>query len=277
MMETQVVRGSAGEELPLLVSPCIPAEFRHGFTTRAGGVSEPPFDSLNLGWKWGDVPDRVAENHRRLLSVSGAAAMFRASQVHGIRILRVRGADDPAVVTAEYADGLCSDAPGAGLSVHVADCTPILMACPETGACATLHAGWRGTVAGMAGQGVRDMVTRFGCRARDLRVALGPCIGPCCFEVGPEVAEDFGAAVSGAGESGVILSAPGKKSRIDLRRFQRAQLEATGVQPQNIDASDDCTFCDARGRFFSFRRAGRATGQMVGFIARATTQDMSGG
>ncbi len=276
-METQVLRGSAGDELPLLVSPRIPVEFRHGFTTRAGGVSAPPFDALNLGWKWGDAPDRVAENHRRLLSVSGVAAMFRASQVHGIRILRVRAAEDPAVVMAEQADGLCSDAPGVGLSVHVADCTPILMACPKTGACAALHAGWRGTVAGMAGQGVRDMVARFGCRARDLRVALGPCIGPCCFEVGPEVVDAFRAAMPTAGESGVILSAPGKKSRIDLRRFQRAQLEAAGVQPENIDASDDCTFCDARGRFFSFRRAGRATGHLVGFIARSIAQGSSGG
>jgi copper oxidase (laccase) domain-containing protein len=107
-------------------------------------------------------------------------------------------------------------------------------------------------------------------------VALGPCIGPCCFEVGPEVAEAFHVAMAGLGERGVILSASGKKSRIDLRGFQRAQLEAAGVQPENIDVSDDCTFCDAGGRFFSFRRAGRATGQLVGFIARLITQGSSG-
>jgi hypothetical protein len=246
----------------------VPASFRHGFTTRRGGVSLPPFDSLNLGWKWGDAAERVAENHRRLLSLSGAAAMFCVSQVHGLRILRVRRADAPAVVCAEEADGLVGDEPGLGLSVHVADCTPILMADPETGACAALHAGWRGTVAGMASAGVQSMVSQFGCRPWDLRVVLGPCIGPCCFEVGPEVAAAFLAAVPTAGESGVILSAPSKKPRIDLRRFQRAQLEAAGVLPQNIDASADCTFCDPAGRFFSFRRAGRATGQLVGFIVR---------
>ena len=265
-MEKRVVRGTDGDGLPLLVSPTIPAGFRHGFTTRAGGVSAPPFDSLNLGWKWGDTGEDVAENHRRLLSVSGAAVMHRASQVHGTHILRVSGSDDPAAVAAQQADGLASDEPGLGLSVHVADCTPILMACPETGACAALHAGWRGTVAGMASAGVQAMVSGFGCRPRDLRVALGPCIGPCCFEVGPEVVEAFRA--ERAAKVGVILSPPGKKAHIDLRRFQRAQLEAAGVPSENIGASTDCTFCDPAGRFFSFRRAGRATGQLVGFIVK---------
>ena len=267
-METRFVRGADGDELPLLVSPIVPAGFRHGFTTRAGGVSEPPFASLNLGWKWGDASDRVAENHRRLLAVAGATAMFRVVQVHGVRILRVRAADDPAFVAGQEADGLASSELGLGLSVHVADCTPILMACPETGACAALHAGWRGTVAGMAAAGVRNMVAQFGCRPRDLCVAMGPCIGACCFEVGPEVATAFRAAMPSAGENGVILSPAGKKDRIDLRRFQRVQLEAAGVPPESIDASTDCTFCDPRVRFFSFRRAGRATGQLVGFIVR---------
>jgi hypothetical protein len=267
-METRFVRGADGDELPLLVSPIVPAGFRHGFTTRAGGVSEPPFASLNLGWKWGDASDRVAENHRRLLAVAGATAMFRVVQVHGVRILRVRGADDAALVAAQEADGLASSELGLGLSVHVADCTPILRACPETGACAALHAGWRGTVAGMAAAGVRNMVAQFGCRPRDLCVAMGPCIGACCFEVGPEVATAFRAAMPSAGENGVILSPAGKKDRIDLRRFQRVQLEAAGVPPESIDASTDCTFCDPRVRFFSFRRAGRATGQLVGFIVR---------
>jgi hypothetical protein len=97
---------------------------------------------------------------------------------------------------------------------------------------------------------------------------MGPCIGACCFEVGPEVAAAFLAAMPAAREASVILSAAGRKDRIDLRRFQRLQFEAAGVSPENIDACTDCTHCDPRGRFFSFRRAGRATGQLVGFIAR---------
>jgi polyphenol oxidase len=256
--------------VPLLVSSIIPASFRHGFTTRAGGASAPPFDALNLGWKWGDQPHCVEENQRRLLAVSGALAMFRVSQVHGIQIVRVRRGDDGRVVAAQQADGLCSDEPGLGLSIHVADCTPILLACPRTGACAALHAGWRGTLAGMARAGVETMMAQFGCRPSELRAALGPCIGGCCLEVGPEVVEGFLAANPAARENGTVVRGR-RREHIDLRRAQRIELEAAGVLAQHIDVADHCTHCDPEGRFFSFRRAGRATGQMVGFIARRAT------
>lgn len=267
-METQVVGIAGGEEVPLVVSGHMPAGFRHGFTTRAGGISAPPFDSLNLGWKWGDDPGNVGENQRRLQAASGATTLLRVSQVHGDRILRVRRSDDPATVAGEKADGLCTDEPGVGLSVHVADCTPMLMACARTGACIALHAGWRGTVAGMAGAGVEALISHFGCRPADLHVALGPCIGPCCFEVGDEVVDAFIAAMPGDGTSGVIISHSGRKAHIDLRALQRVQLAKAGVLPQHIDASTDCTVCDPSGRFFSYRRAGSATGQSVGFILR---------
>jgi YfiH family protein len=267
-METQVVRILGGVDVPLVVSGKMPAGFRHGFTTRAGGVSVPPFESLNLGWKWGDDSARVDENHRRLLAASGASTMVRASQVHGVRMLRVRRGTDPATIAGERADGLCTDEPGIGISVHVADCTPILMACPRTGACAALHAGWRGTVAGMARAGVDAMAAEFGCLPADLHVALGPCIGPCCFEVGDEVVESFVAAMPAAGNNGVIVPVAGHKSHIDLRCFHKAELEAAGVLREHIDASTDCTLCDADRRFYSFRGAGRATGQSVGFILR---------
>ena len=268
MMDTRVASLVGGADVPLLVCARMPAGFHHGFTLRAGGVSAPPFDALNLGWKWGDDPACVGENHRRLLAACGASAMLRASQVHGVRILRVGCGDDPARVAAEKADGLCSDEPGLGLSVHVADCTPILMACPRTGACAALHAGWRGTVAGMARAGVEIMVAQFGCRPGDLHVALGPCIGSCCFEVGGEVEEAFAAAMPAAGPGGVLVRILGRKTRIDLRRFQRLELEAAGVRGEHIDASVDCTLCDAGRRFYSYRGAGRSTGQSVGFILR---------
>jgi len=266
-METQIVRIAGGVEMPLVVSGHMPAGFRHGFTTCAGGVSAPPFDSLNLGWKWGDDSASVDENHRRLLAASGAATLLRASQVHGVRILRVGRSDDLAKVAGEKADGLCTDEPGLGLSVHVADCTPILMACPRTGACAALHAGWRGTVAGMARAGVAAMVAHFGCRPQELRVALGPCIGRCCFEVGDEVVDAFVAAMP-ARHPDVVHFTPGQRSRIDLRAFQRAEIEAAGVLHDNVDASTDCTLCDAGRRSFSFRGAGRSTGQLLGFILR---------
>ena len=120
----------------------------------------------------------------------------------------------------------------------------------------------------MARAGVEALILQFGCRPGDLHVALGPCIGACCFEVGPEVEEAFASAMPAARENGVVVSSVGSKARIDLRRFQVWQLEAAGVLREHIDASADCTLCDAGVRFFSFRGAGRATGQSVAFIVR---------
>ncbi len=269
MVETTTISIADGIEVPLLVSATLAKGFHHGFTTRAGGVSPPPFDSLNLGWKWGDQRACVDENHRRLLAGSGADVMFRASQVHGVRIVRVRRSDDARAIAAVEADGLCSDEPGVGLSVHVADCTPIVMTCSRTGACAVLHAGWRGTAAGMARAGVKALASQFGCRPRDLHAVLGPCIGPCCFEVGPEVVGAFSAVMPAALENGIVVRSGTRKPRIDLRLFQLLQLEASGVPSENIDVSTDCTFCDPGRRFYSFRKSGRRTGQMVGFVVRS--------
>ena len=130
-METKVISISDGAAIPLLVSGVIPAAFRHGFTTRAGGVSASPFDTLNLGWKWGDTPANVDENHRRLLAAAGAATMFRASQVHGTRIVRVRRGDDPSAVAAQQADyadldgaWLLGDDPFSGLAFDRGILTP---------------------------------------------------------------------------------------------------------------------------------------------------------
>jgi copper oxidase (laccase) domain-containing protein len=120
----------------------------------------------------------------------------------------------------------------------------------------------------MASAGVEAMVSQYGCQPADLRVALGPCIGPCCFEVGTEVVAAFVAAMPAARDNGVIITAAGRKSHIDLRTFQTLQLAEAGVVREHIDASTDCTLCDSGRRFFSYRGAGRATGQAVGFIVR---------
>jgi polyphenol oxidase len=210
--------------IPLLVSPLIPATFRHGFTTRMGGVSAPPYDGLNLGGKWGDLAENVAENRRRLLAASGAAAMFAVSQVHGIRVVRVAAGDAPDGFKGEQADGLCSDAVGLGLSVHTADCVPVLLADPRTGACAALHAGWRGAVAGMGPAGLRALVDGFGCRPDDVRVALGPCIAPCCFEVGPEVVAAAEAVWPGARDAGIVQQEGQGRPHVDLRCLLRLHL-----------------------------------------------------
>jgi len=269
--------GDESWELPLLRSDLIGAPFVQGFTTRAGGVSAPPFDTLNLGGKWGDDPAAVSENRRRLgraLATEGsrvARPIVVARQVHGARVLRVKASDDQEEIARTAADGLCTDAPGLALGIFVADCVPALVVDPRTGAVAAVHAGWRGTVAGVLPAAVRALADEFGARPGDLRVALGPAIGPCCFEVGPEVVAAFEALFTDARAHGVVRPSPrgaAGKANVDLKAANRLLLERAGVAAEAIDAGPECTHCD-RARFFSFRRDGSATGQLMGLVGRA--------
>jgi len=253
-----------------LRSERIGAGFVHGFSTRAGGVSAPPFDALNLGGKWGDDPAHVTENRRRLAEALGGPP-FVARQVHGTAIRRVRAGEAQADVACDEADGLCSDVPGLVLGVFVADCVPVLLADAHTGACAAVHAGWRGTVAGILPQAVRVLASEFGARPQDLRVVLGPAIGPCCFEVGLEVVQAVAAAIPDARDRGIVRPSPrglADKAQVDLHAANRLLLAQSGVDPEAIDAIAGCTRCD-RTRFFSFRRDGAATGQQMGIIGRS--------
>jgi polyphenol oxidase len=255
--------------LPLARSTTIGAPFVHGFTTRGGGVSAPPFDTLNLGSKWGDDPAKVSENRRRLERAAGGP-IFVARQVHGANVVRVRAGDDRAALARTDADGLCTDAPGVVLGVFVADCIPALLVDPRTGACAAVHAGWRGTVAGVLPAAVSAMAAEFGARPGDLRAALGPAIGPCCFEVGPEVVAALEALAADARARGIVLPSPRRapgKANVDLKAANRLLLERAGLNPGAIDAGPECTHCD-RARFYSFRRDGNATGQLMGVVGR---------
>ena len=270
-MRTELVRDpDEPRDLPLLRSALVGAPFVHVFTTRAGGVSAPPFDSLNLGGKWGDEPAHVSENRRRLGRAVGGP-IFVARQVHGATVVRVRAGDDRAALAGRDADALCTDEPGVVLGVFVADCIPAVLVDARTGALAAVHAGWRGTVAGILPAAVRALAAEFGARPGDLRVALGPAIGPCCFEVGPEVVSAFEALVPDARAQGIVLpsprGAPGK-ANVDLKAANRLLLERVGLSPEAIDAGPECTHCD-RARFFSFRRDGNATGQLMGVVGRA--------
>jgi purine-nucleoside/S-methyl-5'-thioadenosine phosphorylase / adenosine deaminase len=269
-MRTELLRDpDEHRELPLLRSDLVDAPFVHGFTTRAGGVSAPPFDSLNLGGKWGDQAGPVSENRRRLERAVGGA-IFVARQVHGATVLRVRAGDDRDALAARDADALCTDAPGVVLGVFVADCIPAVLVDPRTGALAAVHAGWRGTVAGVLPAAVRALGAEFGARPGDLRVALGPAIGPCCFEVGPEVVAAFEALLPDARARGLVLPSPrgaAGKANVDLKAANRLLLERAGVSPEAIDAGPECTHCDG-ARFYSFRRDGNATGQLMGVVGR---------
>ena len=256
-----------GFELPLLVSDLIPPGFRHGFTTRGGGVSAAPFDSLNLGGKWGDAPGDVAENRRRFVAAAGAEAVYLATQVHGRDVAVVGAESTPASVGAARADAVLTKRPRTPVGVLVADCVPILIADAVTGACAAVHAGWRGTVAGVLPAALAEMTRLYGTRAADVRVALGPSIGSCCFEVGDEVVAAVEAAFGAARTAGaIVVRSP--RAHVDLWLLNRLAAEAAGVPATSIDVGALCTSC-ARERFFSYRRDRGNTGQLGAFIARA--------
>jgi YfiH family protein len=262
MIEAAFIEGELS--IPLMRSAVIPEGFRHGFSTRGGGVSTGAFASLNLGMKWGDAPDNVRENRRRLRRAAGSEVIYAATQVHGADIVVARAGDDAAAIARQAADGVCAVDPGTVVSIFVADCIPVLMADVRTGAVAAVHAGWRGTVAGVLPAAVRRMAGAFGTRPQDLRVALGPAIGVCCFEVGDEVVAAVEARIPGARAAGAIdTSRP--KPHVDLKRLNTLLLERAGVALSAIDAGPECTSCD-RARFFSYRRDAGHTGQMVGFI-----------
>src|SRR5512133_2842039 len=236
------------------------AAFPHGFTTRSGGASSGAFASLNLGGQVGDDPAAVAENWARLERETGLR-FARVCQVHGARAVRADGPAAPAV----EADVVVTRTPGVAACVSVADCVPVLLADPETGAVAAVHAGWRGTIAGAAAEGVRALAREAGAPASRLLACVGPSIGPCCYEVSPDLAARFRA------ELGPETVRDGRAPHLDLWRANVAVLRAEGMAPERIEVLARCTSCE-RDQFFSHRRDAGRTGRQVAFIApRAPT------
>lgn len=246
----------------VLRSPVIPAGFVHGFPERTGGVSTGARASLNLGKRWGDDPELVDRNRALLAAHAGFDVddLQMMRHVHGTNVWRV---GEPPPEPAEF-DGLVTDQVGPILTTFAADCVPLLFADPVARVCGSAHAGWRGTVAGVAPRVVARM-GELGARPADVRVALGPSIGPCCFEVGPEVVEAFRAAFGDV--PGMVVRGP-HKDHVDLRVALTAGLTAVGVAPAHIDAAPPCTRCEAE-RFYSYRRDGQAGGILMGFIGLA--------
>ena len=243
------------------------AGFRHAFFTRAGGVSPPPWDRLNFAASVGDAPANVLENLRRAARALGVGVerLYVLSQVHGTASRVLEGGEERDEVMRSVGDIALSRAAGVACGVRTADCVPVLLADRITGTVAAVHSGWRGTVAGAATAGVaalRDLCGGPG----DLVAAVGPHIAACCFEVGDDVAASL-AACSPAGERAVIRS-EGHKTRVDLRRIVRAQLEAVGIAPEQIDDVPGCTVCEP-GRFHSFRRDGERSGRLLSAIVAA--------
>ena len=231
-----------------------PGPYRVAFSTRLGGVSEAEFASLNLGILTEDDPARVVVNRTRLCEAVGADpdGATMGWQRHGGTVTRAqpRGIITPGTVY-DHCDGLWSDAPGRAMLLLTADCMPIAIARSDglRPAVEILHAGWRGLLAGIVAAGVRAI------GARKLVAAIGPSIGPCCYEVGEEVAAPFRQAF---GEDVVH-----EGSKLDLWTAAERALRAAGVE--HVDRFDLCTACNG-DRFFSHRRDHGRTGRQ-GVIA----------
>jgi len=271
-----IVRGRShqaevGKGELVLRCPSIEPPFVHGFSTRSGGVSTERFQGLNLGARWGDPPENVEENRRRLLRLLEVPApLYTVRQVHGADVTHVRAGDDPARIAAVEADALITCDAGVTLGVFVADCSPVLFVDRRTGACAAAHAGWRGTAAGVLPAVVRALASEFGTKPGDLQVVLGPAIGRCCFEVGADVVAALDRALAGALE-GVVepsLSGTAGKWQASLNAANRLLLERAGVLTEAIYAFPECTSCD-EGWFYSYRRDRGPTGQQMGIVARS--------
>jgi polyphenol oxidase len=235
--------------------------FAHGFSTRAGGVSQGPYASLNLGRSVGDDLEHVAENHRRFAGWVGYApdALFELSQVHGASVLRVAQGEDPTWVRGERGDALVGTR-GAAVGVRTADCVPLLIADPVTRHVAAVHAGWRGVVAEVAPVAVRALCEAAGAPASRLWAAIFPHIRSCCFEVGEDVAEQLG-----RGQPGVAVARGASKPHVALDALIASQLRAAGLPAEQLDDVPGCTRCDAQ-QFFSFRRDGQASGRHLTVI-----------
>ena len=236
----------------------------HGFVGRTGGVSRGPFASLNLSYWVGDDRANVDTNWERLRRAMPALrAVARMNQVHGntIHVVTRENAN-----TRPRGDGMVTAEPGVFLGVFSADCVPILMIDSKHRIAGAFHAGWRGIIADIATAGVTAM-TSLGARASDLRAALGPSIGPCCFEVGEDLADRFATEIPGARNH--IRPGQQGKAYLDLRAIVTDQLVRAGMVATAGEVVGPCTRC-ASDRFFSRRAAnGQTTGLQLSFVGFA--------
>ena len=237
-------------------------------TTRTGGVSPAPWDTLNLGTAVGDDPAAVAENRQPVERALGARPVY-LRQVHGATVLRVTAAD--AECDPPEADGAVTNQAGVACVVQVADCLPVLFAAPGGRAVGAAHAGWRGLAAGVVERTLEGVCALAGCAPRELRAWLGPCIGPRRFEVGVDVLQAFGADPQAPAAHPRFVPrtdvhhADGRPRWLaDLAGLARERLAAAGVTA--IDGASACTV-EERSRFFSFRRDG-VTGRHAAAVWR---------
>jgi YfiH family protein len=224
----------------------------HCFTTRQGGISKGYLESLNLGADRGEPKENVEKNFEILGRELGFEIndLVLTHQTHS-DIVRVVGREDAISCfhrDMPECDALVTNAPGLALMIFTADCTPLLLHDPVTGAVGAAHAGWRGTASAIGAKTVRAMVEHFGCKPENIRAAIGPNIAQCCFETDADVPDALHTALGR--EVDAFVETRGSKFFIDLKQVNALILRRAGVQ--HIEISDDCTACQHQ-RFWSHR------------------------
>ncbi len=243
---------------------------KHGISTRFGGVSSPPFKSLNLALHTGDEDQKVIENRQIFCKSMGIEAdhLVTAQQTHEDQVVLVtkdqrgRGAKkyDEAF---SHTDALITNVPGVPLMLFFADCVPVLIVDPVHKAIGLAHAGWKGTVAHIGQRTLLAMQTHFGTKPEDCLVGIAPSIGPCCYEVNDVVIQELGKQFSNWEQ---FVQPSGDKWKLDLWQANCFQLEEIGVVPSNIVVSKVCTACNHE-LFFSYRSDQGSTGRIGAVMA----------
>lgn len=245
-----MIRTKTLNNIELLVADNIGAV--HGFTTRHGGVSPAPFDSLNLGLHRGDKDENVAENRRRLANALGfdMEKLVLTHQTHSDIVRVVTSADAVGFDHRLYpqSDAIITNEPGVALWVFTADCTPILLQDPVTGAVGAVHAGWRGTASAIVAKTVEKMCLTFHCDPKNIRAAIGPNIGFCCFETDRDVPQAMLDTFGDAAKP--FIRQQGEKYYVNLKELNALALRQVGVK--DIAICDACTVCQC-DRFWSHR------------------------
>lgn len=232
----------------------------HFVTTRQGGVSPPPYDTLNLAFHSGDSPKNVLENRRILAHALCLPpdTFITAEQTHSANVAIVTQKN----LTLKETDGLITNKPGICLLVLVADCVPLVFYDPENQVIGVAHAGWRGTAAKIAEKMVKTLSEKFHSNPENILVGIGPAIGPCCYEVRPDMMENVKRSFA---ESNSLFIPRNNRWFFDLKQGNKFQLLNAGIKEENIDCADICTSCQPK-LFFSFRKTRGPTGRFAAGI-----------
>ena len=237
----------------------------HGFLGRQGGKSVGPYAGLNVSYRVGDDAKIVSQNVCDMKLAVGIhdGRIITMNQVHGDHIVEVK---ETKIKEAGEADGMVTREKDAYLGVLTADCVPILFVAPEQRIAAAVHAGWRGTLAGIAAKTVGILREQYGVATDGMEAALGPAIGACCYEVKEDVSRPL--VVKWGKLAEIALEFREAKTFLDLRSLNRAILERAGIPSQQILSVGPCTCCAAND-FFSYRRERKKTGRQISFIGWA--------